>query len=64
VYTHACGGMESYSASYHDNRIKLTALFNLGVIFRNKTSLLKELKAPIDYFLGGFLDFAAQDVST
>jgi hypothetical protein len=54
----SCGGLEAYSASYHDDRIKLTVLFNSGVIDGNKTYLLKELKAPVGYFLGGPLDVA------
>ncbi|KAF2423491.1 hypothetical protein EJ08DRAFT_701142 [Tothia fuscella] len=54
----SCGGLEAYSASYHDDRIKLTILFNSGVIAEEKTYLLKELKAPVGYFLGGPLDIA------
>jgi dienelactone hydrolase len=58
----SCGGLEAYSASYHDNRIKLTVLFNSGVIDEKKTYLLKELKAPVGYFLGGPLDIAYENV--
>jgi len=54
----SCGGLEAYSASYHDDRVKLTILFNSGVIDDKKTYLLKELKAPIGYFLGGPKDVA------
>jgi dienelactone hydrolase len=58
----SCGGLEAYSASYHDDRIKLTVLFNSGVIDPNKKYLLKELKAPIAFFLGGPTDIAYENV--
>ncbi|KAE9994573.1 hypothetical protein EG327_008086 [Venturia inaequalis] len=60
----SCGGLEgksilsSYATSYHDDRVKLTVLFNSGVIDPAKKYLLKELKAPVAYFLGGPLDIA------
>jgi hypothetical protein len=54
--------LEAYSASYHDDRIKLTILFNSGIIDGNKTYLLKELKAPVGFFLGGPLDVAYANV--
>jgi hypothetical protein len=60
---HACGGLEAYATSYHDSRVKLTVLFNSGVILHNTTSLLKELKAPVGYFLGGPFDIAYPNVS-
>jgi hypothetical protein len=59
----SCGGLEAYSASYHDDRIKLTLILNSGIINVNKTYLLKELKAPVGYFLGGPLDVAYPNVS-
>jgi dienelactone hydrolase len=58
----SCGGLEAYSASYHDDRIKLTLIFNSGITDANKTYLLKELKAPVGYFLGGPLDVAYPNV--
>jgi hypothetical protein len=69
----SCGGLErcvgnrfeqrwriycSYSASYHDDRIKLTILLNSGVIDDSKKCLLKELKYPVAIFLGGPCDVA------
>jgi hypothetical protein len=55
--------MQAYSASYHDDRIKLTILFNSGVVDEAKVYLLQELKAPIAYFIGGPLDIAYKNVS-
>jgi len=54
----SCGGLESFSASYHDDRIKRTVLFNSGVVDRKKKYLLKELKYPVAYFTGQKLDGA------
>lgn len=50
--------LSAYSTTYHDDRVKLTVLFNSGVIDSAKKYLLKELKAPVAYFLGGPLDIA------
>ena len=58
----SCGGLEAYSASYHDPRVKLTVLFNSGVIDDQKTYLLQELKAPVAFFLGGPKDIAYANV--
>jgi hypothetical protein len=60
----SCGGLEAYSASYHDDRIKMTILFNSGVLDDSKKYLLKELKAPVAYFLGGPTDMAYVNVSS
>jgi dienelactone hydrolase len=49
----SCGGLESYSTSYHDPRVKLTMLFNMGIYQDSKRYLLQELKVPVAYFLGG-----------
>jgi dienelactone hydrolase len=54
----SCGGLEAYSASYHDERIKLTVLFNSGVIEAGRKCLLRELKSPVAFFLGGPNDIA------
>jgi len=54
----SCGGLEAYATSYHDDRVKRTVLFNSGVIDAEKRYLLKELKAPVAYFLGGPKDVA------
>jgi hypothetical protein len=60
----SCGGLEAYSASYHDDRVKLTILFNKGVLEDKRMYLLQELHAPVAYFLGGPTDIAYQNVST
>jgi hypothetical protein len=54
----------SYSTSYHDDRVKRTVLFNSGVIDAEKRYMLKELKAPVAYFLGGPKDVAYANVRT
>jgi dienelactone hydrolase len=59
----SCGGLEAYSASYGDDRVKHTILLNSGVLDRKKEHLLQGLKAPVAYFLGGPLDIAWQNVS-
>jgi dienelactone hydrolase len=59
----SCGGLEAYSVSYHDPRVKLTMLFNMGIYQDNKRYLLKELKAPVAYFLGGLKDTGYPNVS-
>lgn len=59
----SCGGLESLSASYHDDRIKRTVLFNSGVVDPKKKYLLKELKYPVAYFTGQKLDGAQANVS-
>ena len=50
--------------SYHDPRVKLTMLFNMGIYQDNKRYLLKELKAPVAYFLGGTKDTGFPNVSS
>jgi dienelactone hydrolase len=59
----SCGGLQAYSASYHDDRIKLTIMFNSGVVEDKKAYLLKELKAPVAYLIGGPKDIAYNNVS-
>jgi dienelactone hydrolase len=60
----SCGGLESYSTSYHDPRVKLTMLFNMGIYQDSKRYLLKELKVPVAYFLGGQKDTGYPNVRT
>jgi hypothetical protein len=52
----SCGGLEAYSAAYHNDRVKLIGVYNSGVIDVKKKGLLKELKASVAYFQGGPLD--------
>jgi hypothetical protein len=54
--------LEAYSASYHEPRVKWTTIFDSGLLDTNKLYLLKELKAPVAYFLGGKLDIAYENV--
>jgi acetyl esterase/lipase len=60
---HSCGGLESYAASYHDNRIKNTILINSAVLDDSQRYLLAELKAPVALFIGGPNDVAYDSVS-
>jgi hypothetical protein len=46
-----------------DPRVKLLMLFNIGIFDDAKRYLIKEIKAPIGYFLGGVTDFGAPGVS-
>jgi dienelactone hydrolase len=59
----SCGGLEAYSASYHDDRVKTTLILNSGVIDAQKVYLLQELKAPVAMFIGGPKDIAYENVS-
>ncbi|KAF2666245.1 hypothetical protein BT63DRAFT_447997 [Microthyrium microscopicum] len=49
----SCGGLEAYSMTYHDPRIIQTMHFNIGIFQDDKKYLLKEIKVPQAYFLGG-----------
>lgn len=49
----SCGGLEAYSTSYHDPRVKLTMIFNVGVFDESRRYLMSELKAPVGWFMGG-----------
>jgi dienelactone hydrolase len=49
----SCGGLEAYSTSYHDDRVKLTMIFNVGVFDESRRYLISELKAPVGWFMGG-----------
>jgi hypothetical protein len=62
IFNHSCGGLEAYSASYHDSRVKTTLICNSGVIDEEKKYLLAELKAPVAYFIGGPKDIAYKNV--
>jgi hypothetical protein len=58
----SCGGLEAYSASYKDPRVKLTVLFNSGLVDQSKRPLLADLKAPVAFLLGGPKDIAQANV--
>ncbi|KAF1991466.1 hypothetical protein K402DRAFT_323048 [Aulographum hederae CBS 113979] len=57
----SCGGLEAYSASYADERVKQTVLFNSGCLTPSKQEFLPLIKAPVSYFLGGVTDVGYQN---
>jgi hypothetical protein len=62
VMGQSCGGLEAYSASYKDPRVKLTVLFNSGTLDDSKRSMIQQLKAPVAFFSGGPTDMAFSGV--
>ncbi|KAF2427784.1 hypothetical protein EJ08DRAFT_592547, partial [Tothia fuscella] len=54
----SCGGVEAYSASINDPRVKVIGIYNTGVIDPGRRWMLKELKQPVGYFYGGAADFS------
>jgi hypothetical protein len=58
-----CGGVEAYSASVLDPRVKVIGIHNTGVIDPGRRHYLKEIKQPIGYFYGGKSDFSESYVS-
>ena len=58
----SCGGVEAYSASVYDPRVKVIGIFNTGVIDPGRRWMLKELKQPVGYFYGGAADFSQKYV--
>jgi dienelactone hydrolase len=59
----SCGGLEAYSAAYHDERVKFIIILNSGILDDKKRYLLQELKVPIAFVLGGTKDIAYANVS-
>jgi dienelactone hydrolase len=59
----SCGGLEAYSAAYHNDKVKLIVPFNSGVIDTRKKPFLKEIKAPVVLVTGGPKDVAYLNVS-
>jgi hypothetical protein len=51
-----------YSAS-KDPRVKLTVLFNSGVLGGANTAIMASIKNPIAWFLGGPKDIGQKNVS-
>lgn len=58
-----CGGVEAYSASVLEKRVKVVGIYNTGVIDPGRRWYLKEMKQPIEYFYGGRGDFSYDYVS-
>ncbi|KAK0717650.1 hypothetical protein B0T26DRAFT_740940 [Lasiosphaeria miniovina] len=50
---HSCGGLESMSSAYHDDRVKRVVLFNIAIFQDQKRYLLQEIKIPVAWFMGG-----------
>lgn len=59
----SCGGVEAYSASVLEPRVKVVGIYNTGVIDPGRRWYLKEMKQPIGYFHGGKADFSYNYVS-
>lgn len=59
----SCGGNEAYIAAANDDRIKALGVFNSGLFLKSSRCLLKSLKIPVGYFLGGPKDLATHLVS-
>jgi hypothetical protein len=50
-------------AGYQEPRIKLSVILNVGVFEDKRRHLIKELKAPVGWFLGGPKDAGTEFVS-
>jgi hypothetical protein len=58
----SCGGWQAYKASL-DKRVTLTAIFDSGGKMGGGSFSVKQLHAPVGYFLGGTSDMAYRPVS-
>jgi dienelactone hydrolase len=61
---HSCGGLEAMSVAYHNPKIKFTVMLNIGIFQDSKRYLLKELRAPVAWFIGGVKDMGYSNVSS
>lgn len=59
---HSCGGLEGMSVSYHNPDVSLTMMFNIATFHDDKRFLLKELKAPVAWFVGNPTDMGYENV--
>jgi hypothetical protein len=57
----SCGGWQAYKASL-DKRVKLTRIFDSGGNMGGGSFSVKQLHAPVGYFLGGTSDMAYRPV--
>ncbi|KAK1750381.1 hypothetical protein QBC47DRAFT_365272 [Echria macrotheca] len=56
----SCGGLESMSTAYHDDRVKRIILLNIAIFQDDRRYLLQEIKVPVAYFVGALkLDMGA-----
>jgi hypothetical protein len=58
----SCGGVEAYSASIYEPRVKALGIFNTWVTNPGRRWMLKELKQPVAYFYGVAADFSQKYV--
>jgi hypothetical protein len=61
---HSCGGLEVMSTAYHDECVKRIVMFNIAIFQDDRRYLLKEIKVPVAYFIGGSKDMGYTTVST
>lgn len=61
---HSCGGLEAMSTAYHDDRVKRIMMFNIAIFQDDRRYLLREIKVPVAYFIGGKGDMGFSSVST
>ncbi|KAE9971716.1 hypothetical protein EG328_005445 [Venturia inaequalis] len=54
----SCGGVEAYSASVFEPRVRVVGIYNTGVVDPGRRWYLKEMKQGIGYFHGGEGDFS------
>jgi hypothetical protein len=59
---HSCGGLEGMSLSYHNPDVSLTLMYNIATFHDDKRFLLKELKAPVAWFVGNPTDMGHENV--
>ncbi|CAI4219571.1 unnamed protein product [Parascedosporium putredinis] len=53
---HSCGGLESMSTAYHDERVKRIILFNIAIFQDERRYLLEEINVPVAWMVGGESD--------
>jgi len=60
---HSCGGLEAMSTAYHDDRVKRIIMFNIAIFQDDRRYLLREIKVPVAYLIGGSKDMGYTTVS-
>jgi hypothetical protein len=58
----SCGGIQAIHVGAQDPRVKVITVFNSGSLNAKDTALVKQVKVPIAYFLGGPSDIAYSNV--
>lgn len=59
----SCGGLEAYSVSWKDPRVKHTILLNSAAFEERASAFVGELTSPVAYFVGGPKDIGYNLVS-